>query len=250
MYKYIKRLKYTNYVHNKSFLILLENKNINENRGNFMISVIIPAYNEEKNIKTVIDICKENKNVSEIIVVNNLSTDKTEEVAKRAGAKVIFCDKQGKGYAMEIGIREARNECIVFLDGDISDYADDVIYKLSEPILNRNVDFVKATFDRDGGRVTELVAKPMLNLLFPNVKKYTQPLSGMIAGKKSIFEKIELEKDYGVDIGILLDMIKLNVSIEEVKIGKIQNVSKSWKALEKMSTEVMKAILKRADIKC
>ena len=215
-----------------------------------MISVIIPAYNEEENIETVINICKENKDVSEIIVVNNLSTDKTEEIAKKAGAKVVFCNQQGKGYAMEVGIREAKNECIVFLDGDISDYSDDVIYKLSEPILKRNIDFVKATFDREGGRVTELVAKPLLNLLFPDVRKYTQPLSGMIAGKKSVFQKIELEKDYGVDIGILLDMIKLNVSIEEVKIGELKNVSKSWKALEKMSTEVMRAILKRANVKC
>ena len=214
-----------------------------------MISVIIPAYNEEKNIKTVIDICKENKDVSEIIVVNNLSTDRTEEIAKKEGAKVVFCDKQGKGDAMEVGIGYAKNECIVFLDGDISDYSDDVIYKLSEPILNRNIDFVKATFDREGGRVTELVAKPLLKLLFSEVN-YTQPLSGMIAGKKSVFQKIELEKDYGVDIGILLDMIKLNVKIEEVKIGQLKNVSKSWKALEKMSTEVMRAILKRANIKC
>ena len=212
-----------------------------------MISVIIPAYNEEENIKTVIDICKENKDVSEIIVVNNLSTDRTEEIARKDGAKVVFCGKQGKGYAMETGIEEAQNECIVFLDGDISDYADNVIYKLTEPIINRNVDFVKATFDREGGRVTELVAKPLLKLLFPEVTKYTQPLSGMIAGKKSIFQKIELEKDYGVDIGILLDMVNLNVTIEEVKIGKIKNVSKNWKALEKMSTEVMKAILKRVE---
>lgn len=214
-----------------------------------MISVVIPAYNEEKNIKRVIDICKENNDVSEIIVVNNLSTDRTEQIAKEEGAKVVFCDKQGKGYAMEMGIRQAQNECIIFLDGDISDYSDDVIYKLSEPILNRNIDFVKATFDREGGRVTELVAKPLLHLLFPNVN-YEQPLSGMIAGRKSLLEKIELEKDYGVDIGILLDMIDLNVNIEEVKIGKLKNTSKSWKALEKMSTEVMKAILKRANAKC
>ena len=213
-----------------------------------MISVIIPAYNEERNIKTVIDICKDNKDVSEIIVVNNLSTDNTEKIAKAEGAKVVFCDKQGKGYAMEAGIREAMNECIVFLDGAISDYADDVIYKLAEPILERNIDFVKATFDREGGRVTELVAKPLLTLLFPDVRKYSQPLSGMIAGKKTVFQKIELEKDYGVDIGILLDMIKLNVAKEKIKIGEIKNVSKSWKALEKMSTEVMRAILKRANI--
>ena len=209
-----------------------------------MISVIIPAYNEEENIKTVINICKKNKDVSEIIVVNNLSTDRTEEIAKEEGAKVVFCDKQGKGYAMEIGIKEVQNECIVFLDGDISDYSDDVIYKLSEPILNRNMDFVKATFDREGGRVTELVAKPLLHLLFPDVK-YTQPLSGMIAGKKSVFQKIEFEKDYGVDIGLLLDVTNMDLKIEEVFIGKIKNVSKDWRLLQTMCKEVMRAIIRR-----
>ena len=86
-----------------------------------MISVIIPAYNEEENIKFVINICKQNNKVNEIIVVNNLSTDRTEEIAKQEGAKVIFCGKKGKGYAMEYGIKEAKNDCIIFLDGDIKE---------------------------------------------------------------------------------------------------------------------------------
>lgn len=210
-----------------------------------MISAIIPAYNEEKNIKTVINICKKNNKVNEIIVVNNLSTDKTEEIAKQEGAKVVFCNQKGKGYAMEAGIKEAKNDCIVFLDGDIKDYQDNVIELLSASILNDEADFVKAGFERDYGRVTFLVAQPLLSLSFPNMKKYEQPLSGMIAGKKQFFEKIELEKDYGVDIGILLDMIALNARIKEVHIGKIENVSKDWRLLQAMSTEVMKAILKR-----
>ena len=80
-----------------------------------MVSVIIPAYNEEKNIKTVIDLCKQNEIVSEIIVVNNLSTDRTEEIARAEGAKVVCCNEQGKGYAMEVGIKYAQNEILVFL---------------------------------------------------------------------------------------------------------------------------------------
>lgn len=211
-----------------------------------MISVIIPAYNEEENIKFVINICKQNDKVNEIIVVNNLSTDRTEEIAKQEGAKVIFCGKKGKGYAMEYGIKEAKNDCIIFLDGDIKDYQNNVIELLSAPILNNEADFVKAGFERDYGRVTFLVAQPLLSILFPDVKKYEQPLSGMIAGRKQFFEKIELEKDYGVDIGILLDMIALNARIEEVHIGKIENVSKDWRLLQAMCTEVMRAILKRA----
>ena len=214
-----------------------------------MVTVVIPAYNEEENIKNVIDICKKNKIVDEIIVVNNLCTDRTEEIAKKEGAKVIFCDKQGKGYAMEEGIKYAKNDCIVFLDGDINDYSENVVELLASPILENKADFVKAAFDREHGRVTFLVAQPLLDILFPNMKKYSQPLSGMIAGKKEVFEKIKLEKDYGVDIGLLLDVINMNLRIEEVYIGKIKNVSKDWRLLQTMCSEVMKAIIKRSNIR-
>ena len=214
-----------------------------------MITVIIPAYNEEENIGNVINVCKKTKQVDEIIVVNNLCTDRTEEIAKKEGAKVVFCNKQGKGYAMEEGIKNAKNNCIVFLDGDINDYVDNVVELLAEPILSGKADFVKANFDREHGRVTFLVAQPLLEILFHNMKKYNQPLSGMIAGKKEIFEKLTLEKDYGVDIGLLLDVTNMNLRIEEVYIGKIKNVSKDWRLLQTMCKEVMQAIIKRSNNK-
>ena len=214
-----------------------------------MITVIIPDYNEEENIENVINVCKKTKQVDEIIVVNNLCTDRTEEIAKKEGAKVVFCNKQGKGYAMEEGIKNAKNNCIVFLDGDINDYVDNVVELLAEPILSGKADFVKANFDREHGRVTFLVAQPLLEILFPNMKKYNQPLSGMIAGKKEIFEKLTLEKDYGVDIGLLLDVTNMNLRIEEVYIGKIKNVSKDWRLLQTMCKEVMQAIIKRSNNK-
>ena len=69
----------------------------------------------------------------------------------------------------------------------------------------------------------------------------------MIAGRKNFFEQIVFEKDYGVDIGILLDMIHINARITEVHIGTIKNVSQQWQSLEKMSREVMRAIIKRAN---
>ena len=212
-----------------------------------VVSVIIPAYNEEENIKIVIDIAKKSKLVDEIIVVDNLSTDKTEEIALENGAKVVKCTIQGKGYAMEEGLKYARNDIIVYLDGDVVDYPEDLIDRLSNPIISKEAEFVKSWFEREGGRVTELVAKPLLKIVFPDMYQFRQPLSGMIAGKKEYFEKITFEKDYGVDIGIVLDMMNLSARIKEVYIGKIKNVSKDWRALEKMSTEVMRAILKRAN---
>ena len=209
------------------------------------ISVIIPAFNEEGNIDKVIKKAQKCEKVKEVIVVDNLSTDKTEEVSVKAGAKVVKCNMQGKGYAMEKGIEISSGDIIVFLDADIPSYSDDVIYQLARPILENEIDFVKSTFDREGGRVTELVAKPMLKLLYPDLQYISQPLSGMIAGKKEIFNKLVFEKDYGVDVGILLDVANMKCKMEQVKIGRLENNSKDWKALDKMATEVMSAILKR-----
>lgn len=209
------------------------------------ISAIIPAFNEESNIDVVIKKAQKCELVKEVIVVDNLSTDKTEEVSLKAGAKVVKCNMQGKGYAMEKGIETSKNDIIVFLDADIPCYSDDVIYQLTKPILEDGIDFVKSTFDREGGRVTELVAKPMIKLLYPELQYISQPLSGMIAGKREIFQKLVFEKDYGVDVGILLDIANMDCKMEQVKIGRLENNSKDWKALDKMATEVMRAILKR-----
>lgn len=211
------------------------------------VTVIIPARNEEKTIQKVIKLVQKSTLVNQIIVVDNNSMDNTAKLAKSAGAYVEPCTSQGKGYAMEEGLKHSINDIVVYIDADISNYSKDLITKLAEPIINKKADFVKSMFDRTGGRVTELVAKPMLEILFPEMHKFSQPLSGMIAGRKNFFEQITFEKDYGVDIGILLDMIHINARITEVHIGTIKNVSQQWQSLEKMSREVMKAIIKRAN---
>ena len=86
-----------------------------------------------------------------------------------------------------------------------------------------------------------------MELIFGEKANFKQPLSGIIAGKIDVFKNITLEKDYGVDVGILLDVIKLNYRIQEVDIGKIENASQPWEKLSKMSKEVAAAILKRAN---
>jgi len=108
------------------------------------ISVIIPAFNEQKCIKKVIRLVKKNENVNEIIVVDNNSTDATAMYAEKEGAKVVFCKEQGKGYAIEKGLQEAKNEVVVFIDADINNYSKDLIKTLSDPIINNGVDFVKS----------------------------------------------------------------------------------------------------------
>lgn len=210
------------------------------------VTVVIPARNEEKHIANVIKNVSKCEEVDEILVVNNNSSDNTKQVALENGAKVVTCKKVGKGYAMEMGIKNATGDIILFADADIDNYDEGFVYNMIKPILKGRCDFVKSTFERQGGRVTNLVAKPLLELTFPELCKFNQPLSGIIAGRKEYFEQIVLEKDYGVDIGILIDLYKLGVRIREVNIGDIENDSQDWKNLIDMSRQVTAAIIKRA----
>lgn len=211
-----------------------------------MITIIIPALNEEKTIAKVVKYCWSKPMVSEIIVVDDKSFDNTVKEATKAGATVITSTCIGKGASMKDGMLCAKNEILVFLDGDIDPYPEKMIEQMADPLLNDTRDFIKATFSRNSGRVTELVAKPLLSMFFPALSHYTQPLSGMIAGRKSFFEKIDFFNDYGVDIGILIDMHQLNARIAEVNIGYIENDSKPLHELGKMSKEVASAIIKKA----
>ena len=211
-----------------------------------MISVIIPALNEGKTISNVVRFCLAEPLVSEVIVVDDKSDDDTVNKAFESGAKVIISDIRGKGFSMKDGIRKAYNDIIVFLDGDIDPYPENTIRKLVNPILDNKADFVKGAFARNAGRVTELVAKPLLNILFPGLNHFSQPLSGMIAGKKSLFNKIDFFNDYGVDIGILIDIYLMKARVAEVNIGYLENKSKPWEALGEMSKEVSRAIIRKA----
>ena len=211
-----------------------------------MVTVIIPVLNEAATIANVVSFCLRQPAVSEVIVVDDNSIDDTVAKAKAAGAVVINSLVRGKGTSMKEGIQAATNDILVFLDGDIDPYPDMTLPLLTEPIIKDRADFVKATFSRNAGRVTELVAKPLLSIFYPGLAHFSQPLSGMIAGRKKHFQRIEFFSDYGVDIGILIDMFLMQARITEVCIGHIENKSKPWQALGKMSREVTRAIIVKA----
>jgi glucosyl-3-phosphoglycerate synthase len=211
-----------------------------------MISVIIPALNEGKTIGNVVRFCFSHSKVSEVIVVDDQSKDHTVAEATAAGARIITSAIPGKGMSMKEGIAAASNDIIVFLDGDIDPYPMQTIHMLTDPIINDEADFVKASFSRNAGRITELVAKPLLSILFPELLKFSQPLGGMIAGRKPFFDAIDFLYDYGVDIGILIDMHEAGARIREVCIGHIENKSKPWQELPRMSKEVVSAILHKS----
>ncbi len=211
-----------------------------------MITVIIPALNEEKTIGHVVRLAKNSPNVTEVIVVDDKSLDKTIEEAKKEGATVITSTRLGKGASMKDAVLYATNSIVAFLDADITTYPKNIIHLLTEPIINDKADFSKSCFSRQAGRVTELVAKPLLSILYPGFPSFWQPLSGMIAGKKELFEKIQFEEGYGVDIGILIDMHQIGARIEEISIGHIENKMQPLEQLGKMSKEVAAVILKKS----
>lgn len=211
-----------------------------------MISVIIPALNEEKTIAHVVRLAKRSPNVTEVIVVDDKSLDNTVEEAKKAGAIVITSTKLGKGASMKDGVHYSTNSILVFLDADITTYTENIIQLLTDPIINNKADFCKSYFSRQAGRVTELVARPLLSILYPEFPVFLQPLSGMIAGKKELFELITFEERYGVDIGILIDMHQMGARIGEVYIGHIENSMHPLEELGKMAREVASVILKKS----
>jgi len=213
-----------------------------------MVSVIIPALNEAKTIRKVIQLAKRNRLVTEIIVVDDQSVDNTVAEAKKETVRIVTSTNLGKGDSMREGMMISKNEWLVFLDADIPNYGEDIIERLIEPLISGEADFVKSYFDRQAGRVTEILVRPMLEFFFPYLLKFKQPLSGMIAGKKSFFQQVEFENDYGVDIGLLIDMHRINARIAEVCIGSVDNDMQPLQALGRMAKQVAGAIFKRVNI--
>ncbi|HOZ69216.1 MAG TPA: glycosyltransferase [Chitinophagaceae bacterium] len=214
-----------------------------------MISVIIPALNEGRTIGQVVRLATHSPKVSEVIVVDDNSSDNTVEEAKRAGATVITSARLGKGTSMREGLLFASNPYIVFLDADITTYPANIIQLMTTPLITNRADFCKTYFSRQAGRVTELLVKPLLSILYPSFPLFIQPLSGMIAGKRDYFESIEFEDGYGVDIGILIDMHQMGARIREINIGHIENAMHPLEELGKMSREVATVILKKCVLK-
>ncbi|WP_220607752.1 glycosyltransferase [Methanobrevibacter oralis] len=211
------------------------------------ISVIIPAFNEEKTVASVVEVVKNVSYIDEIIVVNDGSSDNTELEAKKAGATVINHNtNKGKGEALCTGYLEAKCDIIAFIDADIHNLTSSKVDKMLKPILLGKADITKTKFSRASGRVTELTAKPLLNYFFPEIS-FAQPLSGQFAAKKEALKRINFEKDYGVDVGIVIDADVLGLSVLEVDIGAIEHDMSPLEDLNLMANEVVRTIMDRAN---
>jgi glucosyl-3-phosphoglycerate synthase len=128
---------------------------------------------------------------------------------------VVSIEGIGKGGAMRRGLDETTGDIVVYLDADVRNFEQRFVSGLVGPLLvDAEIDLVKGFYMRPtadgpegGGRVTELVAKPLLRLLFPELADLRQPLAGEIAGRRELFEKLEFAEGYAVDLALLLDAV-------------------------------------------
>lgn len=210
------------------------------------VSVVIPALNEERRIADVVLYALSDQACAEVIVIDDNSIDATRKLAEAAGARVLTSSMLGKGESMLDGLNAAVHDIVVYLDGDLAGMQPGIISKLAAPIRAGHADLVKAAFGRAAGRVTELTAKPMLRVFFPELAQLAQPLGGIVAARKAMLRQLKFEAGYGVDVGILIDAHRAGARIEEVDIGTIDHESQSLTALADMAAEVHRVILDRA----
>jgi glucosyl-3-phosphoglycerate synthase len=209
-------------------------------------TVVIPALNEAKRIADVVAYAMSDPATAEVIVIDDSSIDATADLARQAGAKVLTSSMLGKGASMHDGVAPASCELLVYLDGDLAGLRSGIITDLCAPLLRGEADFVKARFGRGSGRVTELTAKPMLKIFFPELAHFSQPLGGIIAARKRLLQSLSFEDGYGVDIGLVLDAHLAGAKLTEVDIGSLEHDSQPLLDLTLMANEVGRVIFSRA----
>jgi len=244
-------------------------------RKKVKISLCLPTLNEEKTIaKEIIIMTSELISryplIDEIVVIDSGSTDKTMEIASNYGADVYKADDilpqlekfKGKGENLWKALYITKGDIIVYLDADIKNIHHRFVYALVGPLLLfDNIKYTKAYYDRPittdkiktrptgGGRVTELLIRPLFSLFFPELTQILQPLSGEYAGYRELFDKIPFPIGYGIETSIILDIYEkwgLDV-IAQVDLEKRIHRNQDNKSLGKMSFVILKTFCKRLE---
>lgn len=233
-------------------------------------SLVLPARDEEATVGRVLEAylpLRDAGLLDEVVVVDSLSSDATAAVARRAGATVVAVGdvhpaipaERGKGEALWRGVLASTGDLVVFADADVLDAGPHYVVGLLGPLLgDPAVQLVKGYYERPivaadgtveehGGRVTELVARPLLSLLRPELADLVQPLAGEYAARRSLLEAVSVPVGYGVEIALLLDAFARHGAegLAQVDLGRRTHRRQSQQQLGVMAAEVMAAALRR-----
>lgn len=244
-----------------------------ELKGETRISVVLPARDEQDTVGAIVSAIRRELTplVDEIVVIDSRSIDDTAAVAAAAGAKVFSQDSilprlpslSGKGEALWKSLAVTTGDLLVFVDADLLNFSSSFVTGLLGPLLSDpTVSYVKACYDRPyngsesdseafagGGRVTELVARPLINMHWPELAGVIQPLSGEYAGRRSLLERVPFATGYGVELGLLLDTVALCGldALAQVDLGVRVHSHHSTEALGAMASQIMQTAWSRLE---
>jgi glucosyl-3-phosphoglycerate synthase len=243
-------------------------------RQGLTISAVLPTLDESATIGPIVRAARRElmENVpllDELLVIDSDSTDETRDIAASEGATVVIHSRviprhgsyRGKGEALWKSLYETSGDIVAWSDTDISDWHPRFLYGTIGPLLTEpRIGYVKAHYQRPiveggvlteggGGRVTELVARPLINLFFPELSGYIQPLSGEYAGRRDVLEAIPFFTGYAVEIGHLIDLSqRLGIAgLGQVDLDVRHHRNQDLEGLSKMAFVIMQAVMRRLE---
>jgi glycosyltransferase involved in cell wall biosynthesis/nucleotide-binding universal stress UspA family protein len=238
------------------------------------ISLALPALNEEETVGKVLRIMKTELMqkvplLDEIVLIDSNSADRTREIAQKEGIPVYIHQhllesmgtRTGKGEALWKSLFVTRGDLIVWIDTDIVNIHPRFVYGIIGPLLqNPQIQFIKGFYRRPlkvgskiqaggGGRVTELTARPLLNLFYPELSGVVQPLSGEYGGRRSALEQATFSSGYGVETGLLIDIYERYglSAIAQVDLLERVHHNQHLEALSKMSFAIIQTVMRRLE---
>lgn len=230
------------------------------------VSVCIPCRDEAATIGPLVstirtELMERVALVDELVVIDDRSTDDTAGVAAGAGATVVpieeihhrHGDGHGKGNALWASLLASHGDLVVWIDGDITSFEPIWIARLVAPLLeDPTVALVKAFAHRPqkmggGGRTTELVARPLMSLYFPELVALQQPLSGEYAGRREVLQQLPFVEGWGVEMGLLIDVAARYGAdaIAQIDVGVREHIHRTLESLSVQAAEVMATMLAR-----
>ena len=259
--------------HHAEFADLRRLVELKEKQG-LTISAVLPTLNEAATIGPIvraarIELMEKIPLIDELLVIDSDSEDDTRELAAAEGARVVrhpevltrYGSYVGKGEALWKSLYETSGDLVAWSDTDISDWHPRFLYGTLGPLLTEpRIGYVKAYYQRPivqdgqmkeggGGRVTELVARPLINLFYPELSGYIQPLAGEYAGRREHLERIPFFTGYAVEIGHLIDLVeRLGLhGLGQVDLDIRIHRNQELEGLSKMSFVILQAVMKRLE---